>query len=162
MSLPPPARVAVRAIPQWTFAAALLAGCPADGEVLPFKPVGGCFKVEQPAEKVFRTAEEWEEFHRNAALRPPDGAPAVDFAQKMIVAHFDGSGSACVGFTVESVAVGRGALTVQATRNTSPNPCIAVVAYPQVVLEVPRRDLPVRFRIRDIRKDPPAQPKACF
>jgi len=102
------------------------------------------------------------DFHRSAALRPADPPPAVDFAQKMVVARFDGGGSACVGFTIEAVEVDGDAVTVQATRHTSPGPCILILAYPQVVLEVPRRDLPVAFRIRDVQSDPPAETRPCL
>jgi hypothetical protein len=141
---------------------ALLAGCSAGVETLTFARIAACFRVEQPMEKVFRSAQEWEDFHRSAALRPADSVPAVDFAQKMVVARFDGGGSACVGFTVESADVDDDVVVVRATRNTSPSPCIAILAYPQVLLEVPRRDLPVRFLIRDLRSDPPAESRSCF
>jgi hypothetical protein len=143
-------------------ALALLAGCSSGAETLSFAPIAACFKVEQPMEKVFRSADEWQDFHRGAALRPADPVPAVDFAQKMVVARFDGGGSACVGFAIESVEVDGDGVTVQAARHTSPNPCILILAYPQVVLEVPRRDLPVRFRIRDVQSDPPAETRPCF
>jgi hypothetical protein len=162
MSLPPRRRVVVLPL-AWLAVALALPACPRDGEgALAFSPLAVCFRVEEPAEKVFRTAGEWEAFHRASALRPSDGAPPVDFAQKMVVGHFDGSGSACVGFTVERVEVGKEAVTVRATRHASPNPCILVVAYPQLVLELPRRDLPVKFRIVDARDAPPASQKACF
>jgi hypothetical protein len=146
----------------WIASAVILLGGPVGGDdAVAFSPVNVCFKVERPTEKAFRTAEEWEAFNRAAALRLADGAPPIDFEQKMVVAHFDGSGSACVGFTVEKVEIGDNAVTVRATRSTSPHPCIAVVAYPQVVLEVPRKNLPVRFRIRNVRKEPSVQPRRC-
>jgi hypothetical protein len=141
---------------------ALLAGCSAGVETLTFGRIAVCFRVEQPMEKVFRTIQEWEDFHRSAALRPSDPVPVVDFAQNMVVARFDGGGSSCVGFTIESVEVDGDAVTVQATRHSSTKPCILILAYPQVVLEVPRRDLPVRFRIRDVQSDPPAESRSCF
>jgi hypothetical protein len=118
-----------------------------------------CLKLETPHEAVFRTAEEWTRFL--AAHAGGDGGGAVDFSRSMVAAHFDGTGAACVGFTVESVSASDGMIVVRATRHSSPNPCIAVVAYPQLVLVLPRRDDAVVFRIADARDEAAVQIHAC-
>jgi hypothetical protein len=128
-----------------------------DGAVR-FTMLNACLKVEQPQERVFRTAEEWASFR---AAHPGDNGGAVDFSQSMVAARFDGTGSACVGFTVESVSASDGTIVVRATRHTSPNPCIAVVAYPQLVLVLPRRDDAVSFRMADSRDNAAVQIRAC-
>lgn len=139
----------------------LLAGCAEeDGEgPLAFSIVPTCVRVPVASEQVFRTAEEWRAFHERHGAEGM--APPVDFERLMVVARFDGVGSACVSFTVEGVEARKGRITVSATRHVSPNPCIAVVAYPQVALSVERSDFPLVFRIREVRDDvAPARP--CF
>jgi Fe-S cluster biogenesis protein NfuA len=136
----------------------VVAACDAT-EALRYAPVAVCLRVEQPSEQVFRTAEEWAAFvrrHGGAA-----SVPSFDFGTTMVAAHFDGTGSACVGFTVESVEATDDEIVVQATRHTSPDPCIAVLAYPQLVIAVDRRDLPVRFRIRDVSDRMPGVAPSC-
>ncbi|HUG54846.1 MAG TPA: hypothetical protein VMR21_14650 [Vicinamibacteria bacterium] len=145
----------------WTagaLALALLAGCEGGAETLTHSVLSVCLRVEQPTERVFRTAEEWRAFADPVARGP---VPAPDFGQVMVAAHFDGTGSACVGFTVESVEESGGEVVVEATRHTSPDPCIAVLAYPQLVLTIERRDLPVRFRIRDVMDRVPGATPPC-
>ena len=109
---------------------------------------------------MFRTAEEWAAFVRRYGGTA--SVPTFDFATTMVAAHFDGTGSACVGFTVEAVEVGDDAVVVQATRHVSPDSCIAVVAYPQLVIAVDRRDLPVRFRIREVTDRTPGVAPSCI
>jgi hypothetical protein len=140
--------------------AVLACGCTrGDDGAVRFTMLPACLKVEQPQERVYRTAEEWASFQ--AAHPGGDGGGAVDFSRSMVAARFDGTGSACVGFTVESVSASDGMIVVRATRHTSPNPCIAVVAYPQLVLVLPRRDDAVAFRIADSRDDSAVQIRAC-
>lgn len=131
-------------------ASGLVAGCQAGGDQpLGFRIVDTCLKVEERTEVVFRSASDLAEFwgrHGGAG-----SAPQVDFTRFMLAAHFDGTGSACVRFTVEDVVAEEGTVRIEATRHTSPDPCIAVLAYPQLVVEVEDRDLPVSFRIRDAR-----------
>jgi hypothetical protein len=136
---------------------ALLA-CSETGAALTYSVLSTCIRVEQPTERVFRTAEEWRAFAEPRAARP---VPVPDFGQVMIAAHFDGTGSACVGFTVESVEERADEVVVNATRHTSADPCIAVIAYPQLVLSIERRDLPVRFRVRDVTDRTPGAIPAC-
>ena len=137
--------------------AALGFACGAEDGPLDFTVLPACLKVEQPQERVFRTAEEWTSFQ--AAHSGGDGA--VDFSRSIVAARFDGTGSACIGFTVERVSASDGMIVVRATRHASPNPCIAVVAYPQLVLVLPRRDDAVVFRIADARDDGAVQIRAC-
>jgi len=140
--------------------AVLACGCTrGDDGVLRFTVLPTCLKVEQPQERVFRTAEEWANFQ--AAHPGGDAGGAVDFSQSMVAARFDGTGSACTGFTVESASASDGTIVVRATRHTSPNPCIAVVAYPQLVLVLPRRDDAVSFRMADSRDNAAVQIRAC-
>lgn len=142
-------------------AALALSGCEGDGATVAHSVMAVCLRVEQPTEQVFRTAEAWQSFADGHSARPRP-LPMPDFGQMMIAAHFDGAGSACVGFTVESVA-GRGdEIVVMATRHTSPDICVAVIAYPQLVLSLERRDLPVRFRIRDTGDRPPGGGAPCI
>lgn len=138
--------------------ALVVAAC--DGvEAVRYAPVAVCLRVEQPSEQVFRTAEEWAAFIRRYGAAA--SVPSFDFGTTMVAAHFDGTGSACVGFTVESVEAGDDEVVVQATRHVSPDPCIAVIAYPQLVIAVDRRDLPVRFRIRDVSDRTPGVAPSC-
>lgn len=140
--------------------AVLASGCTAgDDGALRFTVLPACLKVEQPQERVFRTPAEWASFQ--AAHPGSDGGGAVDFSQSMVAARFDGTGSACTGFTVESASASDGMTVVRATRHTSPNPCIAIVAYPQLVLVLPRRDDAVAFRIADSRDNAAVQIRAC-
>jgi hypothetical protein len=137
----------------------LLAGCGEGGDPLTHSVLSVCLRVEQPSERVFRTAEEWRAFTTPVARGP---VPSPDFGQVMVAAHFDGTGSACVGYTVESVEATEDEVIVQATRHSSPDPCIAILAYPQLVLSLERRDLPVRFRIRDSVDRVPGAVPACI
>jgi hypothetical protein len=141
--------------------ALLTAGCPPESQqgAVPFSILEACLHVTTPQEQVFRNAEEWRRFYADHT----DGAeaPAVDFGRSVVAAHFDGTGSACVGFTVETVEVRGGRVTITATRHTSQDPCIAVVAYPQVLVVVERRDIPVAFQIRDVAGPPPSGRAPC-
>jgi len=150
----------VRAI--WGAAAslALLPGCAGTaGESLDFSVLETCIQVREPSVEVFRTAEAWQEFHRETGSGQP---PAVDFSRFLVAARFEGTGSACVGFTVEDVVGDEDRVVIQATRHESPGPCIAVLAFPQLVVAVPARDLPVEFDLRNRRDDPPSRPRPCF
>lgn len=143
-------------------AAALAAGCPGKGEEGPvaFSILRTCLRVPQPTERVFTTAEEWEEFlGRYAGAEAP---PAVDFGRFVLAARFDGTGSACMVFTVEGVGVKDGQVVVRATRNLSPDPCTAVLAFPQVVVTVARRDLPVVFRIGEVVRPVESGARPCL
>ena len=133
--------------------------CGGESGPLGFTILPTCLKVDSPQERVFRTAEEWTSFQ--AAHPGGDAGGPVDFASSMVAARFDGTGSACAGFTVDDVVERDGMIVVRAVRHTSPNPCIAVVAYPQLALVMPRRDGPVEFRIVDARDEVSAQTRAC-
>ena len=139
--------------------AALTFACGADDGPLGFTVLPACLTVEQPQEHVFRSAEEWTRFQ--AAHAGSSSAGPVDFTQSMVAARFDGAGSACTAFTAESVSASDGMMVVRATRHVSPNPCIAVVAYPQLVLVLPRRDDAVAFRIVETRDQAAVQIPAC-
>ena len=152
----------MRATILWATAtmAALGVGCRNEPDgALGFELLATCLRVDQAQERTFRTAEEWSRF---VASYPGGNAGApVDFSRSMVAARFDGAGSACVGFTVDGASIADGVTVVRATRHTSPDPCIAVLAYPQLVLAVPRADGPVAFRIADARDTPPGQTPAC-
>jgi hypothetical protein len=134
--------------------------CANSGALLAHSVLAVCLRVEQPTERVFRTAEEWRAFADSHGARPSP-LPTPDFGQTMIAAHFDGTGSACVGFTVESVEEREDEVVVNATRHASPDPCIAVLAYPQLLLSIERRDRPVEFRIRDVTDRTPGDAPPC-
>jgi hypothetical protein len=135
-------------------------GCPGNvGERLGFSVVSACFKVEQAQETVFRSAQEWQAFVQSHGGLP--GPPAPDFSRGMVAAHFDGGGSACTGFTVEEARLAEGRLVISATRHTSPGPCVAVLAYPQVLVLLPVQNAPVVFRIGDARDDVARQTPVC-
>jgi hypothetical protein len=134
--------------------------CPGDDAgAVPFTVLDACLRVPTPQEQLFRNAEDWRQFYAEHT----DGgtAPAVDFGRSVLAARFDGAGSACVGFTVESVEQKDGRVTIKATRHTSTGPCIDVVAYPQLIVVVERRDRPVTFEIRDVTGPPPAGHRPC-
>ena len=134
-------------------------GCHGDEDRLAHSVLSVCLRLERPLERVFRTAEEWQTFAGPVARGP---VPVPDFGQQMVVARFDGPGSACAGFTVDGVEADAFELVVLATRHTSPDPCVAVIAYPQLLLAVERRDLPVRFQIRDATDRVPGAGPACM
>jgi hypothetical protein len=116
-------------------------------DTLAFRLLPTCFQREQSLEATFRSDAEW----RSVADLHRGPLPAVDFGTSMVAARLDGAGSACVRFSVDSVQRTASRVLVNAARHTSPDPCVAVVAYPQLVLTVERLDLPVNFRIRDVR-----------
>jgi hypothetical protein len=140
--------------------AVLTSGCAesVDGGV-PSSVLEACLKVPTAQERVFRNAEDWQRFY--AEHTEGGAAPAVDFGRSLLAAHFDGAGSACVGFTLDRVEVRDGEVTIDATRHTSQDPCITVVAYPQLLVVVDRRDTPVTFRIRDVVGPPPPGHTPC-
>lgn len=119
-----------------------------------------CLHVGAPQEQVFRNAADWERFYADHTDGGP--APGVDFGRSVLAARFDGTGSACVSFTLDAVAIREGTVTIDATRQTSPDPCVAVVAYPQLLVVVERRDTPVVFRIRDVTGALPEGHAPCF
>lgn len=127
--------------------------------VVPSSVLNACLRVEAPQEQVFRNAEDWQRFYTEHTEGGP--APSVDFGRAVVAAHFDGAGSACTGFILDRVEVRDGAITIDATRNAHPGPCIDVVAYPQLLVVVERRDTPVTFRIRDVIGPPPAAHVPC-
>lgn len=126
--------------------AGVLAACGTVEETLTPRLLATCFHSEAPLERTTRTSAEWQAL---AALhqRP---LPAVDFATEMVAVHLDGGGSACVRFGVDDVQVTSERVIVGAVRHSAPGPCIAILAFPQVVVALPQRDLPVVFRIRDV------------
>ena len=126
-----------------------------------FQLLKTCLLVPQVQDQVFRDSNSWSAFHRQYAKDPTSAPPAVDFTQSVVAAHFDGTGSACVTFTVESVEEEDGQSVVRATRHVSTNPCIAILAYPQVALTIARRDLSPVFRISETRDQVVGQP-ACY
>jgi hypothetical protein len=126
--------------------AALLSCAEPVEEALAFRLLPTCFQREQSLEQTVRTAAEWQALaglHRGAL-------PPVGFDSDMVALRLDGGGSACVRFSVDSVEVTESRVLVNAVRHTSPDPCILILAYPQLVLSFPQRDLPVNFRIRDV------------
>jgi hypothetical protein len=129
-----------------------------DGPV-PATVLTACLRVEEPQEQVFRNAEDWQRFYSEHS--EGGSAPTVDFGRASLAAHFDGTGSACASITLDTVAARDGSVTIDATRRTSPGPCIDVVAYPQLLVVVERRDVPVVFRIRDVTAAPPADHVPC-
>jgi len=140
---------------------ALLAwGCVegSDGPV-PSSVLQACLHVDAPQERVFRDSADWERFY--ADHTEGGAAPSVDFGRSVLAARFDGTGSACVTFTLDAVVVRDGTVTIEATRRTSLDPCIDVVAYPQLLVVVERRDTPVVFRIRDVSGAPAAGHEPC-
>jgi len=142
-----------------TAALALLAlSCGGAGrEELRFALVSTCLQYAQPTERVFRTSAEW-----SAAHRVGQDVPAIDFGANEVAARFDGPGSACTSFSVEAVRVEDGFVVVHATRHASTLPCILIVAYPQVLVSLPRRDEPVRFVINSVSGDAPGPARACY
>jgi hypothetical protein len=145
------------------FALALVApGCAAGpSEDLPFTLVEACLQFERPTERVFRTEREWLDAH---GIPPgqPSPFPAYDFNRDQIAGHFDGGGSACTSFGVDRVVVDDGMLVIHATRYVSTQPCILILAHPQVMILTEKRDEPVRFDVREVRGETAAGPvKAC-
>jgi hypothetical protein len=115
-------------------------------ETLTFRLLPTCFQREQSLEQTARTAAEWQalaSLHRGPL-------PPVSFDSDMVALRLDGGGSACVRFSVDDVQVTESRVIVNAVRHSSPDPCILILAYPQLVLAFPQRDLPVSFRIRDV------------
>jgi hypothetical protein len=139
-----------------------LAACPAEpkDQALAFEPVAACVRVSEPTEQVFRSADELRAFF---ARRGASGSePSVDFATRMVAARFDGTGSACTGFVVDKAELRDGTVVLSLTRQVSPNPCIAVVAHPQILVAIERRDAPVEFRIRQVSEDPRGRTRPCL
>jgi hypothetical protein len=140
--------------------AAGLAGCrSADFERLAFEVVPVCVRTEEAGERVFRTEAEWTTF---LAAHHATAPPGIDFGQRMVVSRFDGGGSACTSWTVEDALVTDGVVVVQATRHLFEGPCIAVLAFPQVTVSVERRDLPVQFRVREVRTSSTGAGSSCY
>lgn len=128
-------------------AALLLAACASEPGTrrLAFSRLDVCLRVREASEQTFRTQAEWEAFY--AGNGGTGGSGGIDFSRQMVVARFDGPGSACVQFTYDGIEEADGRVTVRATRHVSPNPCILLLAYPQAVLAAERSDLPVRWDI---------------
>jgi hypothetical protein len=143
--------------PAFLIALVTLAACGETGSPVRHSILEACVRVPTASERVFRTAEEWNTFL--AANRGT--SPAVDFSTSMVAAHFDGEGSACVGYTVESVEEREGEIVVRATRHESPDPCIAVVAYPQVVIALETRAENVRFEITRVQDRATTSTRSC-
>jgi hypothetical protein len=139
--------------------ALLASGCEGGDGPVPSSVLEACLEVEAAQDQVFRNAEDWQRFYADHAEEGT--APAVDFGRSVLAAHFDGGGSACVGFTLDRVETNDGTVTIDATRHTSSGPCIDVVAYPQMLVVVERRDTPVVFRIRDVIGPPPPTHTPC-
>jgi hypothetical protein len=139
-------------------AAALSCGGGDEGD-LPFALVATCLRYPQSAEITFRSNAEWQEANGGYGK---DAAPAVDFTRSMLAARFDGPGSACTSFSVDKVSLQDGRVTVRATRHATTQPCILIVAYPQVVVSIPRREEPVRFVIDSATGASDAPAKACY
>lgn len=135
-------------------------GCVPGDAGVSFSIVPSCVGVQQATERVFQTAEEWQTFVQENGGMVSDGSP-VDFNRFVLAARFDGPGSACTGFTVEDVLVRDGRIEISATRHTWPHACILLLAYPQVVVAVERRGMPVVFRIADARDEVPSQTRRC-
>jgi hypothetical protein len=143
--------------PALLIAVVTLAACAEDGAPVRHSVLETCVRVPGATERVFRTAAEWSAFL--AANRGT--SPAVDFAASMVAAHFDGEGSACVGYTVESVEEVDGEIVVRATRHESPDPCIAVIAYPQLVITLDQRPEKVRFEITRVQDRASTSTRSC-
>jgi len=124
----------------------LATGCrTAEIDRIGFEVVTACARDQEAGDRVFRSQEEWDAvFRRGTDVRPP-------FATHMVASHFDGGGSSCVAFTVEDVLVVQDELRVYATRHVYDGPCILILAFPQVHVQVPQRDLPLRYEIRERR-----------
>jgi hypothetical protein len=136
-----------------------LLACNGDSEeALSFDFVATCLHLSERTTRVFRNDAEWQAIHRENGN---GNAPAVDFSRSMVAAYFDGPGSACTSFSVEKVAVQDDSIVVSATRHGSTLPCIAVVAYPQLLVQLPRRDEPVRFDIREVQGESSGPVRAC-
>jgi hypothetical protein len=140
---------------------ALLApGCGEGGEgPVPSSVLDACLHVDTAQEQVFRNDEDWQRFY--ADHTEGGAAPSVDFGRSVLAAHFDGAGSACVGYTLDSVELRDGEVTIDATRHNSPGPCVDVVAYLQLLVVVETRDRPVVFRIRNVIGPPPPTLTPC-
>jgi hypothetical protein len=139
----------------------LLASCGEGEGQISHRVVPTCVRVPEATERVFGSAEEWRRFVEEHGGRVSDGGP-VDFGRFVLAARFDGYGSACTSFTVESVAAEGGRVTIRATRHLSPDPCIAVLAYPQLAVALDRRNLPVVFRIAESVDRVRGETRPCF
>ena len=138
-------------------ALAALAGCDNSGSAVSADVLEACVRTRTATERVFRTAGEWEAF-----LAANDGsAPAVDFPASMVAVHLEGPGSACVGYSVDSVEEAGREIVVRATRHESPGACIAVVAYPGLVVSLRTGPESVRFEIGRVRDEPPTRSSPC-
>jgi hypothetical protein len=96
--------------------------------------------------------------HRENGKGP---APAIDFARSMVAGHFDGRGEPCTTFSVQEVARRDDTIVVNATRHELTGCAPTVIGLPQVTLELPRHDLPVRFQIQHVRGDTTGPVRAC-
>lgn len=139
--------------------ALIASGCEGGDGPVPSSLLDACLHVDAAQDHVFRNAEDWQRFYDDHTEEGT--APAVDFGRSVLAAHFDGAGSACVGYTLDGVELRDGEVVIDATRHDSPGPCIDVVAYPQLLVVVERRDMPVVFRIRDLIGPPPAAHTPC-
>jgi hypothetical protein len=143
--------------PAFLIALVTLAACGETGSPVRHSIVEACVRVPTASERVFRSAAEWSAF-----LTANRGTSApVDFSTSMVAAHFDGEGSACVGYTVESVEEREGEIVVRATRHESPDPCIAVIAYPQLVITLDQRPENVRFEITRVQDRASTSTRSC-
>ena len=136
-------------------------GCVQGDAGVSFSIVPSCVRVKQATERVFQTAEEWQTFVQENGGMVSDGS-LVDFSRFVLAARFDGPGPACTGFTVEDVLVRDGRVEIRATRHTWPGACVLVLAYPQLVVAIERRGMPVVFRIADARDEVPSQTRRCI
>ncbi len=140
--------------------ALVLPGCAGDSEGdLAFTMVQTCLAFSEPAERVFRDAQEWQEAHRKNGQGE---APAIDFTRFQVAGRFDGGGSACTSFSVEGVSVEAGEVVVRATRHVSTQPCILILAHPQVLVTMPRREEPVRFVVTEVQGASSGPARACY
>jgi hypothetical protein len=135
-----------------------LAACGDAGDRVDASVLDACVRVQTPTERTFRTSGEWEAF-----LAANHGtASAVDFRTSMVAARLDGPGSACAGYTVQSVEEKDGEIVVRATRHENPDPCIAVIAYPGLVLVLPSGPANVRFEIAQARDRVTPETRTCI
>jgi hypothetical protein len=128
-------------------------------DTLSFTLVRTCLTYGEQVARVFRSAAEWQDAHRRHGREP---APPVDFSRSMVAAWFDRPGSACTSFSAQGVSLESGEIVVDATRHNWTGPCILVLAHPQLVLAIDKRDAPVRFRLRDLSGQTEGPARACY
>jgi len=124
-----------------------------------FSVVPTCLEFRQATERVFRSDTEWRAAHRENSDGTP---PAIDFARSMVAGHFDGRGEPCTSFSVQGVSRRDDTLVVTATRHERTGCAPTVLGFPQVMLELPRHDLPVRFEIQHVRGESTGPVRACL